>query len=276
MVRRAGRRGGPPHRRASSGAHGRHPRRPPARRPVDATADALPCSTPSRPGRPPAGWPLYPAQEEAVLEICVGRQRHPRHAHRVGQVARRPGRPRRRAGRRAAHLLHRAHQGAGVGEVLRAVPRARLRPRGHAHRRRRGQRRRAGHLLHGRDPGQHGAARGRAGRRRPGGDGRVPLLRRPRPGLGVAGAAAHAAPGPVPPDVGHARRHPPLRGRADRAHRPADRGTCATPPGPVPLDFEYRHTALHETIETCSPPAGRRSTSCTSPSSRRSSGPSRS
>ena len=37
---------------------------------------------------------------------------------------------------------------------------------------------------------------GAAGRRRPGGHGRVPLLRRPRPGLGVAGAAARRCPRP--------------------------------------------------------------------------------
>ena len=43
-------------------------------------------------------------------------------------------------------------------------------------------------------------------RRRPGRDGRVPLLRRARPRLGLAGAAARAAAGAVPADVGDARR----------------------------------------------------------------------
>ena len=39
--------------------------------------------------------------------------------------------------------------------------------------------------------------------------GRVPLLRRPRPRVGLAGAAARAARGAVPADVGHpGRRHP--------------------------------------------------------------------
>ena len=47
---------------------------------------------------------------------------------------------------------------------------------------------------------------GAARRRRPGRDGRVPLLRRPRPRLGLAGAAARAAAGAVPADVGDARR----------------------------------------------------------------------
>ena len=59
-------------------------------------------------------------------------------------------------------------------------------------------------------------------RHRPGGDGRVPLLRRPRPRLGLAGAAAGAAEGAVPADVGHARRrHVPPRG-PHPPHRPAD------------------------------------------------------
>ena len=58
----------------------------------------------------------------------------------------------------------------------------------------------------------------------PGGDGRVPLLRRPRPRLGLAGAAARAAHGAVPADVGHAGRRLAVRGGPDPAHRPADRG----------------------------------------------------
>ena len=73
------------------------------------------------------------------------------------------------------------------------------------------QRRGADHLLHRRDPRQHRAARRRRRRRRPGRDGRVPLLRRPGPRLGLAGAAARAAAGPVPADVGDARRRHPLR-----------------------------------------------------------------
>ena len=52
---------------------------------------------------------------------------------------------------------------------------------------------------------------GAAGRRRPGDHGRVPLLRRPRPRLGLAGAADRAAQGAVPADVGHARRRHQVR-----------------------------------------------------------------
>ena len=65
---------------------------------------------------------------------------------------------------------------------------------------------RARHLLHGRDPGEPGAARGRGRRRGLRGHGRVPLLRRPRPRLGVAGAAAHAAEDAVSADERHAGR----------------------------------------------------------------------
>src|SRR6476646_3037401 len=47
-------------------------------------------------------------------------------------------------------------------------------------------------------------------RDRPGGDGRVPLLLRARPGLGLAGAAARAPAGAVPADVRDARRRQPV------------------------------------------------------------------
>ena len=54
----------------------------------------------------------------------------------------------------------------------------------------------------------------------PGGDGRVPLLRRARPRLGLAGAPAGAAGRPVRADVRDARRHVGDRGRPVRAYRP--------------------------------------------------------
>ena len=107
------------------------------------------------------GLPLYPAQEEALLEIVAG-------ANVILDTPTGSGKSlvataaHFAALARAAVLLHGADQGAGVGEVLRPVRHLRRRRRRHAHRRRRGQRRRAGHLLHGRDPGQHGAARRRA------------------------------------------------------------------------------------------------------------------
>ena len=72
---------------------------------------------------------------------------------------------------------------------------------------------------------------GRRRRRRAGGDGRVPLLRRAGPRLGLAGAAAGAAAGAVPADVGHARRRHRARRRPDPAHRPGDRGRRPTPSG---------------------------------------------
>ncbi len=100
----------------------------------------------------------------------------------------------------------------------------RRRQRRYGHRRRCGQRRRPDHRRHRRDPRQHGAARGRRRRHRAGRDGRVPLLRRPRPRLGVAGAADRAAPGPVPADVGDARRHLDVRGRPGAPYRTRDHG----------------------------------------------------
>ncbi len=68
-------------------------------------------------------------------------------------------------------------------------------------------------------------------RRRPGRHGRVPLLRRARPRLGLAGAAARAAPGAVPADVGDARRRRPVRGGPDPAHRPRRPRWSARPSG---------------------------------------------
>ena len=56
-----------------------------------------------------------------------------------------------------------------------------------------------------------------------GGDGRVPLLLRAGPGLGLAGAAARAAPGPVRPDVGHAGGRRAVPDRPDPSYRPAHR-----------------------------------------------------
>ena len=91
-----------------------------------------------------------------------------------------------------------------------------------------------------------GAAHGH----RPGRDGRVPLLRRPRPGLGVAGPAPRADRGR---SSSSCRRRSATRGRSSRAWR----GEPARPVAvvrsttrPVPLRFEYRRTPLHETIES--------------------------
>ena len=67
------------------------------------------------------GLALYPAQEEAVLEIMGGANVILGTPTGFGEVARGAGRPRRRPGRRDAHVLHGADQGAGVGEVLRPV-----------------------------------------------------------------------------------------------------------------------------------------------------------
>ena len=79
------------------------------------------------------------------------------------------------------------------------------------------------HLLHRRGAGQHRPARGPVGGRRTGGDGRVPLLLRAGPRLGLAGPDPGAAAGAVPADVRHARRRQPVRRRPHRPHRPRDR-----------------------------------------------------
>ena len=151
-----------------------------------------------------------------------GPARHPEHPDRLGQVAGRV-RPALRVARpRAALGLHLPHQGAGEREVDGPVPRVRPGHRGAGHRRRHRQPRRPAAVLHGRDPGQHGAPRrgARAGGRR--GDGRVPLVRRPGPRRGLAGAAADPAADAVPADVGDARRRDVLRAGADAAQRPGD------------------------------------------------------
>ena len=153
-----------------------------------------PCSTRSSTGPRAAGLALYPAQEEALLELVAGRQRHPRHADRVGQVAWSPSPPTSPPWPRARAASTPPRSRRWCREKFFALcHELGLRARRHAHRRRRGQPRRPGHLLHGRDPGQPGPARRRRRRRRPGRHGRVPLLRRPRPRLGLAGAAARAA-----------------------------------------------------------------------------------
>ena len=163
-------------------------------------------------------------------------QRRARDADRVGEVDGRRRGALRRARGWEAHVLHGADQGAGVREVLRPVSHLRRDQRRDGHRRRRGQRRRADHLLHRRGAGEHRAARWRGVRCRAGRDGRVSLLRRRPARLGVAGPAALPSQRAVPADVGHARRrlqdhrgpHPP--------HRPRDRvGERCRASGPAQL-----------------------------------------
>ena len=84
--------------------------------------------------------------------------------------------------------------------------------------------------------------------RRPRRHRRVPLLRRPGPRRGVAGAAARAQTGALPPDVRDVRRLRALREDADRARTASRPPSCAPRDRPVPLDFEYRETPLHETV----------------------------
>ena len=117
-------------------------------------------------GRRPGAEPL-PAPGRGDHRAPGGRQRHPRDADRARGSRWSPTAAHlRRARRRPGQLLHRADQGAGEREVLRAVRGLRRRRRRDAHRRRVGQRRRPDHLLHRRGARQHRAARGRPRRRR--------------------------------------------------------------------------------------------------------------
>ena len=127
------------------------------------------------------------------LRTARRQPRDPQHADRFGEVARRHRRPLRGTRRGQAQRLHRADQGAGQREVLRPLPRLRLRSRRDDHRRRGRQPRRTDHLLHRRDPRQLGVARRSRNARRRRHRRRVPLLRRPATRLGVAGAAARTA-----------------------------------------------------------------------------------
>ena len=170
------------------------------------------------------GLSLYPAQTEALIELVSGSNVILSTPTGSGKSLVATGAHFAALTEGQAHLLHRPDQGAGEREVLRPDRGLRRRQGRHDDRRRHGQRRRPDHLLHRRDPRQPGAARRAGRRRRPGRDGRVPLLLRPAPRLGVAGAAARAAPRAVPADVGHPRRRHPLRRRPDPTYRPPDRG----------------------------------------------------
>ena len=107
---------------------------------------------------------------------------------------------------------------------------------------------RADHLLHGRDPGQHRAPRGRRRRHRHRGDGRVPLLRRSRPGwawqvpLLELPRAQFLLMSATLGDVTRFERDLTRRtGRPTAVVSSAER--------PVPLHYEYVTTPLLETIE---------------------------
>ena len=89
------------------------------------------------------------------------------------------------------------------------------------------------------------------------GHGRVPLVRRPRPRRGLAGAAAHAAADALPADVRHPGRRHVLRGGAHAAERPADR------------DREVGGAAGAARVRVLGDPAGRRRSRSWSPRARR-------
>ncbi len=117
--------------------------------------------------------------------------------------------------------------------------------------------------------------RGDSPRRPLRGDGRVPLLLRPGARRRLAGPPAGPPPHPLPADVGDPRRHQ----RHRRAHGAPDR--LARSPSSPPSSGRCRSTSTTarrrstRPSRSCSPPARRRSTSSTSPSASAPSWPSR-
>ena len=221
------------------------------------------------------GFSLYAAQEEAVLALAGGAHVVLATPTGLGQVARRGRRPRPGPRRGPAQLVHRADQGPGQREVLRARGDLRRRAGRHAHRRRGGQPGRPDHLRDGRGARQPRAARPRARRHRPRRHGRVPLLHRARPRLGVAGAAAAHARHPVPPHVGDPRRDGGLRGGPHPPHRPRDRGDHRRGTAGAAGVLVGAHRRARDDRAAAARRPGRRSTSCRSPRRPRSSRPRR-
>ena len=78
-------------------------------------------------------------------------------------------------------------------------------------------------------------------------DGRVPLLRRPRARRGLAGAAARARADTLPAHVGDARATPAPSRRRSRQVTGRKVAAVRDAARPVPLEFEYLETPLHET-----------------------------
>ena len=149
-----------------------------------------------------------------------GQQRNPGYTHGLGQVAGRARHDVHGHGQRTARILHGAHQSSRFREILLPGRHPRPRQRGHDHRRLAHQHRRPRHLLHRRDPCQPSVARGRrhrCGLRR---HGRIPLLLRPRPRMGLAGPTAHIAPHAVPAHERHPGRHDRHRRYPHPHHRP--------------------------------------------------------
>ena len=130
------------------------------------------------------------------------------------------------------------------------------------------------HLLHGRDPRQPGPARRRPLGRRAGGDGRVPLLRRPRTRVGLAGAAPDPPRHAADPHVGDPRRRHRPRGRPHPAHRAAHHHRPVRHPAGAARLVVPPDSGARDHRGPASSTTRRPSTSCTSPRRRPSSGPS--
>ena len=222
-------------------------------------------------GAAPGPHPV-PAPGRGADRDRLRRQRDPVHADRLGQEPRRGRRALRRAGERrsAASTPRRSRRWSRRSSSRSATIFGAGRGRHDDGRRQRQRATRRSSAAPPRSSPTIALRDGASGRRRPGGHGRVPLLRRPGPRLGLAGTAARAAAGAVPADVGDARRRHQVRGRPDPAHRPADRRGHAPPSVRSRCASATRSTPLHETIEELlAHQAGARSTSCTSRRPRR-------
>ncbi len=213
-----------------------------------------------------AGPRALPGSGASDPRALRGQQRHPGHAYREREIARRPGLSLLRDEPGPAQLLLGAHQGARQREVLRAVPRVRRRPRGPRDGRRHGQPRRANRLLHRRDPVEHRPSRGQGGGGRLRGHRRVSLLRGQRARGRVAGPAARPRTRAVPPDERDARADRDVREGADEAHAARDgHGPVRRPSGAARLRVPRDAAARDDSgapADWAAPP----STSSTSPS----------
>ena len=170
-----------------------------------------------------AGAEPVPAPGRGDHRAARRQQRRTGNTDRVREVAGGRGRARDGSGGGPGELLHGADQGAGQREVLRVLRDLRARERRDADRRRIRESRGTHHLLHRGGAREHRVARGPRRRRRPRRDGRVPLLLRARPRLGLAGPTARADPGAVRADVGDARGRRRDGDRPDASQRPAHR-----------------------------------------------------
>ena len=168
---------------------------------------------------------------------------HLGHAHGLGQVAGGAGHALHGSVQRPGLLLHSPHQSPGEREVLPALRVLWARLRGHDHRGQLHQPHGTHHLLHGRDSGKPRPGRGAGGRHSLCRHGRVPLLCRRRPRLGLAGPPHRAHQYQLFAHERHAGRHQRYRCPATGTQRP-QRGRSGQRPAPRAPELRvHRHRA---------------------------------